>query len=57
MNTDFIILICTIAGLNASLFVALSAMVIWTVSKLDGHAQRIDQLYRTIIDILKTKQQ
>lgn len=55
-----------IISVNIGLFVALATMVIWMVNKmdadvksacnrLDGHAHRIDQLYRMFVDLLKEK--
>jgi len=56
----------TIVGVNIALIGMMATLVIWSVNKLDadikgistrmdGHAQRIDQLYRIILDILKAK--
>jgi hypothetical protein len=56
--------ILTIVGVNIALLAALAGLIIWAVSKLDsdmksigsrldGHAARIDQLYRMFIDLLK----
>lgn len=56
----------TIVGVNIALIGMMATLVIWAVNKLDadikgistrmdGHAQRIDQLYRIILDILKAK--
>lgn len=53
-------------GVNIALFAALAALVVWTVNKhdselksmgnrLDGHAMRIDQLYKMFVDLLKDK--
>lgn len=64
--TQVIITICTIAGINIAMFAALATLVIWTVNKLDadikglgnrldGHAIRIDQLYRMFCDLLKER--
>jgi hypothetical protein len=57
---------CTIIGINIALFGALATLTIWAVNKLDadingisgrldGHAMRIDQLYRMFIDLLKER--
>jgi hypothetical protein len=56
----------TIAGINIAMFGSLAGIIIWTVGKLDsdikglgarldGHAQRIDQLYKMFVDLLKEK--
>lgn len=56
----------TIIGINIALFGALATLTIWAVNKLDadikgisgrldGHAMRIDQLYRMFIDLLKER--
>jgi hypothetical protein len=56
--------VITIIGINIALFGALATLIIYVVNKLDadvksactrldGHAQRIDQLYRMFIDLLK----
>lgn len=58
--------VCTIIGVNVALFAVLATIIIWVVSKLDtdiksvctrldGHAQRIDQLYRMFVDLLKER--
>jgi len=54
----------TIIGVNVALIGALATLLIWCVNKmdgdvksacsrLDGHAQRIDQLYKMFVDLLK----
>lgn len=54
----------TIIGVNVALIAAMITIVIWAVGKmdadvksignrLDGHATRIDQLYRMFVDLLK----
>lgn len=54
----------TIIGVNVALFGALTTMVYWMVnridtdvkgacSRLDGHAMRIDQLYKMFVDLLQ----
>ncbi len=54
----------TIAGVNIALFGALATLIVWVVNKLDndvkacmtrldGHAMRIDQLYQMFIQLLK----
>ncbi len=54
----------TIIGVNIALFGAMTGLIIWTVTKhdseiksianrLDGHAQRIDQLYQMFVDLIK----
>lgn len=56
----------TFLGINIALFGAMATLVIWAVNKtdndvksigsrLDGHAQRIDQLYGIIVQMLKEK--
>jgi uncharacterized membrane protein YhiD involved in acid resistance len=51
----------TIIGVNIALFGALATLIVWVVNKmdndvtsacnrLDGHAMRIDQLYRMFCD-------
>jgi hypothetical protein len=56
--------VLTIVGVNITMVAALSALVIWTVTKhdaeiksianrLDGHAARIDQLYQMFVDLIK----
>jgi hypothetical protein len=63
MNWDQI---WTIIGVNIALFGGLISVMIWIttkhdsemksiVSRLDGHATRIDQLYQMFIDLLKEK--
>ncbi len=58
--------VLTIIGVNVTLIGALATVIIWTVNKmdadvksactrLDGHAMRIDQLYKIIIDMLKDR--
>jgi hypothetical protein len=55
---------CTIIGVNIALFGSLATLVVWMTNKLDGdikglsarmdgHAQRIDQLYHMFIDLIK----
>ena len=57
-------MILTIIGVNIALFGALAGLNVWVVNKLDtdvksmctrldGHAQRIDQLYQMFVDLLK----
>lgn len=54
----------TIIGVNIALFGALITMVYWMMNRidadvkgacarLDGHAMRIDQLYKMFVDLLK----
>lgn len=56
--------VATIIGVNAALIGLLATMIIWSVSKmdsdvkaavsrLDGHAARIDQIYGVILAMLK----
>jgi len=56
----------TIIGINIALFGAIATLIVWTVNKLDadikgistrldGHAQRIDQVYGIILQMLKDK--
>lgn len=56
----------TIIGVNIALIAALATLLVWTVNKLDmdvkslgnrldGHATRIDQMYKMFIDLLKEK--
>jgi len=56
----------TLIGVNVVLFCAMVTLVIWAVNKLDydiksmntrldGHAQRIDQVYGVILEMLKDK--
>jgi len=58
--------VLTIVGVNITLIASMVTLVIWTVNKLDadvqslgrrldGHAQRIDQLYKMFVDLLKEK--
>jgi hypothetical protein len=58
--------VLTIVGVNTALIGAMATMVIWAINKmdadvksigsrLDGHAMRIDQLYRMFIDLLKER--
>ena len=58
--------IWTIAGINITLFAAMATLVVWAINKLDydikamtsrldGHAQRIDQVYGIILQMLKDK--
>jgi hypothetical protein len=64
MNTDTLIAICTIAGLNIAMVAVLTTLVIWMVNKhgseidamarrLDGHAGRMDRLYQMFVDLVK----
>ena len=57
-------MLLTFIGVNVALFGALATLIIWVVNKLDsdikslgsrldGHAQRIDQLYKMFVDLLK----
>jgi len=54
----------TIVGVNIALIGVMITVVVWAVGKmdadlksmgtrLDGHATRIDQLYRMFVDLLK----
>lgn len=63
MNDSWIQII-TVIGVNIALFAALAGLIIWVVNKLDsdikslgnrldGHATRIDQLYKMFVDLLK----
>lgn len=56
----------TIIGVNIALIIALATLIIWVVGKLDsdvksacarldGHVQRIDQLYKMFVDLLKER--
>jgi hypothetical protein len=56
--------VLTIVGVNIALIGAMISIIIWMVNKLDsdvksignrldGHATRIDQLYRMFVDLLK----
>jgi hypothetical protein len=56
----------TIVGVNIALIASMVTLVIWAVSKmdadvksignrLDGHAMRIDQLYKMFVDLLKER--
>ncbi len=56
--------VITIIGCNIALFAALATLMVWVVNKLDadvkslgthldGHAMRIDQLYKMFVDLLK----
>lgn len=56
----------TIIGVNIALLGGMTTLVIWAINKmdadvkalgtrLDGHAQRIDQLYKMFVDLLKAK--
>lgn len=56
----------TIIGTNIAVLGILTALIIWTVgkldtdikslgSRLDGHAIRIDQLYHMFVDLLKER--
>ncbi len=55
-----------IIGVNIALMGALATLIVWVVNKLDadikaistrldGHAQRIDQVYGVILQMLKDK--
>ncbi len=55
-----------IIGVNVALFGILTTVMVWAVNKLDsdvksigsrldGHAMRIDQLYRMFVDLLKER--
>jgi len=65
MNMDWL-QVATIVGVNITLIAVMITLVIWAVNKLDsdikglgsrldGHAMRIDQLYRMFVDLLKEK--
>ncbi len=54
----------TIVGSNFAALALITSLIIWTVNKLDadiksigtrldGHATRIDQLYKMFVDLLK----
>lgn len=54
----------TIIGINIAVLGILATLIIWSVNKmdaditkignrLDGHATRIDQLYKMFVDLLK----
>lgn len=56
----------TIIGVNIALFGLFTTVIIWLVNKidsdvkslgnrLDGHATRIDQLYKMFVDLLKER--
>lgn len=56
----------TIIGINIALFGLLTTVIIWLINKidsdvkslgnrLDGHATRIDQLYKMFVDLLKER--
>ncbi len=56
----------TIIGVNIALITMMATLVIWAINKMDsdvksvmnrmdGHAQRIDQLYHMFIDLVKDK--
>ena len=56
--------ILTLAGVNIALIACMATLVVWAVGKmdnnvkacmtrLDGHASRIDQLYQMFVDLLK----
>jgi 4-aminobutyrate aminotransferase-like enzyme len=56
----------TIVGVNIALIAALATLIVWVVNKLDadvksignrldGHAMRIDQLYKMFVDLLKER--
>lgn len=58
--------VLTIVAVNIALIGAIATLIVWTVNKLDadvksignrldGHAQRIDQLYSVILQMLKEK--
>jgi hypothetical protein len=57
--------VITIIGVNAALIGTMTTMLLWAINKmdadikstngrLDGHAQRIDQLYKMFVDLLQT---
>ena len=63
---DMMTIITTIIGVNIAFFGALATMIYWLVSRidtdvrslssrLDGHAMRIDQLYRMFVELLKER--
>lgn len=56
----------TIIGVNLALIGVMITLIVWAVNRidsdvqsigrrLDGHAQRIDQLYKMFVDLLKDK--
>lgn len=56
----------TIIGVNLAMFGLFTGLIFWMVnrvdndikslsSRLDGHATRIDQLYKMFIDLLQAK--
>ncbi len=58
--------VMTIIGVNLGGLALLATLIVWSINKvdadvksigtrLDGHATRIDQLYRMFVDLLKEK--
>lgn len=58
--------ILTIIGVNIALFAAIAALIIYVMNRVDSdvkqigdrmdrHAQRIDQLYKMFVDLLKER--
>ena len=58
--------VATIVGANFAVLALTTTLIIWTVNKmdadvksigsrLDGHATRIDQLYKMFVDLLKER--
>ncbi len=58
--------VMTFIGVNIALFAAIATLVVWAINKidsdvekigirLDGHATRIDQLYKMFVDLLKQR--
>lgn len=45
----------SIAGLNLGIFAFIHNDLKSLANRLDGHAQRIDQLYSIIVDLLKER--
>ena len=61
--SETLTIILSILGINIALFGAIGALIVWAVNKLtrdvkgvcarlDGHATRIDQLYKMFVDLL-----
>jgi hypothetical protein len=60
-------LVFTVIGVNVALMAVVITVVVWAVNKLDadiktictrldGHAARIDQLYKMFVDLLSKRE-
>ncbi len=66
MSSDTLTIILSISGVMVTLLGTMTGIMIWffnkidadvksAVTRLDGHANRIDQLYQIIVNLLQKK--